>query len=130
MATVCRARSFSSAPTRPRIDRVRELVPRCSTTSSSTSRSPSSQGCENSHWVLTTENPRRCSRCRLWNGAPRAPANQSSTKALIMSKKFEKYTIPVGSQWEKRMRNSLPKRMGGFILLSWTAHREPCRSDP
>lgn len=79
------------------------------TESSSTRRSPMRQGLRNSHCVLTIGKPKRRSMCMASKGKPSARANQSSTAALIMSKKRGKCTIPPGSQCEKRIRYSLGK---------------------
>src|SRR5581483_9939778 len=56
--------------------------------------------------VLTIGKPMRRSRCISWNGRPTASRNQSSTTPPTMSKKFTKYTMPAGSQCEKRINRS------------------------
>src|SRR5581483_3578300 len=105
-ATLWRARNFSSPATEPLTTNSMEERPSLAMASSRRSVSPRCAGRKNSQPVLTIGKPMRRSRCISWNGRPTASRNQSSTTPPTMSKKFTKYTMPAGSQCEKRINRS------------------------
>src|SRR5688572_12032505 len=123
IATLWRARNFSSPPTRPRMSNSIEARPRRAMASSSTSVSPRWQGRKNSQPVLTIGKPTRRPRCISWKGCCTASRNQSSTIPEIISKKLTKKTIPAGSQCEKRIRRWVVNGLG-------ICHNRPMRRRP